>query len=806
MKKEIAVASLLHDVGKVVYRSGKNTNHSELGVKFLKEVNSRTKTIFDANIINAVNFHHWEHLINAKIKEDDISYIICEADNIAAGIDRKNDKDNKINSPFYRKTPLQSIFCLINEKTEPKYYSNVSDNLIQDFILPSEKNDLSSQHYGKIADKLKNELININNFYDEPGYLNTLLELIKSNLYYVPSSTRTNQICDISLFLHSKLTACIATSMYDYLSYNNRNNYKYEIFKHNYKFRNEKAFLMASVDISGIQKFIYTITTASAQKQLRARSIYIELVMENLIDEILNELGYSRCNLLYSGGGHFYLLIGNTPQIKTKFEDIIKKQNEWFIDNMGIALYVAGALTECSGKELMSKTLKDKKNYKNIFRSLSKELSIKKLKRYDFDQIEKLNDSAKEHTRECRVCGLPSKTDKDICDICNSLIDFGSEFLKKDIVFVFTKDQTDQRRTLKMFSYKNKNYYFQTCPRDQITREEINNLPSQNIVRLYSKNSFEVGYNKEVTIFMGDYNIKGYTFDEYANKSIGIERLGVLRADVDDLGKTFINGFDIEIKENYSTISRATAFSESLSMFFKYFINRISDNHNYKKVSLTNTIQDSPRNISIVYSGGDDLFIVGSWNEVLEFAIDFYKLFRQYTCEKLTLSAGFGIYPKSYPFSAIAAETGELENYAKMSGKNCIALFDKNPNNVFKWDELEDKVINEKLHFLLSHYNNKISENGSSNMSQVYNLLNYIRNIEYDKINLARLAYALARIQNDMDTEQKNDREFIDKIYEWSKNGIDSKTGLNNYQNNDRKQLIAALTLYIYLKREKENE
>lgn len=109
---------------------------------------------------------------------------------------------------------------------------------------------------------------------------------------------------------------------------------------------------MASVDLSGIQKFIYTITTEQAQKQLRARSIYLELIMENLIDEILNNLGYSRCNLLYSGGGHCYILIGNTESNKDKFKEIIKQQNNWFIDNMGIALYAASAVEECSANQL----------------------------------------------------------------------------------------------------------------------------------------------------------------------------------------------------------------------------------------------------------------------------------------------------------------------------------------------------------------------------------------------------------------------------------------------------------------------
>ena len=43
------------------------------------------------------------------------------------------------------------------------------------------------------------------------------------------------------------------------------------------------------------------------------------------------------------------------------------------------------------------------------------------------------------------------------------------------------------------------------------------------------------------------------SFEELASKSIGVKKLGVLRADVDNLGKAFINGFE-KISWNERTI------------------------------------------------------------------------------------------------------------------------------------------------------------------------------------------------------------------------------------------------------------
>ncbi len=134
------------------------------------------------------------------------------------------------------------------------------------------------------------------------NYINSLLEVLEANISFIPSSTSINEIADISLFDHSKTTAAIACCIYQYLEQNNITDYYSELFKRK-EFHNKKAFLLYSIDISGIQDFIYTISTDKALKNLRARSFYIELTMEHIIDELLTTLSLSRANLLYCGGG-----------------------------------------------------------------------------------------------------------------------------------------------------------------------------------------------------------------------------------------------------------------------------------------------------------------------------------------------------------------------------------------------------------------------------------------------------------------------------------------------------------------------
>ena len=52
--------------------------------------------------------------------------------------------------------------------------------------------------------------------------------------------------------------------------------------------------------------------------------------------------------------------------------------------------------------------------------------------------------------------------------------------------------------------------------------------------------------------------------------------MSVLRADVDNLGKTFMSGFvDKKGNDRYVTLSRTATLSRQLSLFFKYYISSI---------------------------------------------------------------------------------------------------------------------------------------------------------------------------------------------------------------------------------------
>ena len=205
------------------------------------------------------------------------------------------------------------------------------------------------------------------------------------------------------------------------------------------------------------------------------------------------------------------------------------------------------------------------------------------------------------------------------------------------------------------------------------------------------------------------------------------------------------------------------------------------------------------RNATIVYSGGDDVFIVGSWNHIIELAVDLKKAFEKYTQGTLSISAGIGVYESSYPIAAIAEETGDLESKSKkLPGKNAVTLMEDGEEHLengeyisdgtYSWKKFEEEVIGEKYRTLQVFFGD-IDERG---MSFLYRMLELIRD-QKNRINFARFVYLLSRLEPSENGEKKEAyQKFSKKMYEWIQNEEDCR------------QLKTAINMYAYIHREKE--
>lgn len=825
-EKEILIkGALLHDIGKVCYRAmNKRINHSKLGGDFLEQYlkpNEETE-----RLLNCVRYHHKDYLQKAKLDKNDLAYIVYEADNIASGMDRReNEGEEKGFDPKLNLDSIFSVFYSDKEIQVANKYPLIYKDINKAFNYPRKDISLATNsNYEALLNKIKSHFITKD---ISQISINQLLQILEEGFSYLPSSTNKAEVCDISLYVHSKITSAVASCMKLYFDEQQIQDYKKYCFNSGSKiFRNEKIYLLVSGDISGIQDFIYTIPSKGALKTLRGRSLYIDLLLEEFIDEYLEQIGLSRANVLYSGGGHFYILAPNIEDTKKAIDKLQAKMNRWLIENIGINLYLAIGIAECSANNLMKSEAQG-----NLFATVNKKLKDDKTIRYSKDEdfleyifnVEKEEDTAK---KECNIChNLVDKlwkynSDEEIaCEFCLNLYKLGQDILTQDLVFVISEEKIDGG--IKIFG-KDKDLYLYA-----VNIEDIDMFKGK-ILRIYSKNNL-LENDLAIRLYLADYSAKNendevMTFDDLAKSSCkidkGIKRLGVLRLDIDDLGIAFSSGFvsdkdKIEDNLRYATLSRYADLSKDISMFFKVAINKICAgdligcvDFEEKAFNIFGIAKAPKRKVNIIYAGGDDLFLVGAWDEVLEVAIDINRAFKQFTNGKLTLSAGMAMFSPTYPISKMAEIAGLLVQMSKnRKDKNSIALFGMETNlkangqleckHIYTWVDFEMKVCKEKMNYLLARLSfdgdkfNKLSVG----KSLIYRLMDLIQLTDEDKLNIARFAYVLARMQPKQDKDEQKRKvyeDFVSKMYQW----------INN--NEDKKQLATALNLLVYYLRDKK--
>ena len=420
-------------------------------------------------------------------------------------------------------------------------------------------------------------------------------------------------------------------------------------------------------------------------------------------------------------------------------------------------------------------------------------------------------------------------TDIQACEVCNGLYDLGKALIddKRSVFAVLSEKAEGPDRAMPISACSGLCWLTAASPDDLKQWAEAGILK-----RIYDKNGSYTSSFMASRLWVADYAAKNeigkvLDFNELAESSgdktgKGIKRLGVLRADVDGLGAAFIAGFIHKENKNpeaYATLSRYAALSRSMALFFRKIIKGICKKElpeGIKPFYLFEDKDGEPRKIHVVYSGGDDLFLVGAWDDLMGFAVDLKRAFSVYTNGKLTFSAGLGLYSSTYPISRMAEVTGELEELAKNSpGKNSIALFGsgteyhRNEKNggaaekenaaVYTWDEFIEKVHGEKIKFLMEHMlldgingNNKRNDRIPTGKSLLYRLMNLLQGAAGDRMDLARFAYTLARLKPKEKELQPCYEKVRSRFYQWA------------VKEEERKELVTALQFIIYRMRDKE--
>jgi CRISPR-associated protein Csm1 len=425
-------------------------------------------------------------------------------------------------------------------------------------------------------------------------------------------------------------------------------------------------YLLIRGDLSGIQKFLYTIHPSGAMKTLRARSFYLELVVEDMIAKILQELGLQRTHVVYAGGGGFLLMLPNREETTALVRDLVQALNTRF-------------LREQSGKLFMAVTCvvateQDVRQSQKLWGELVYQIREAKGRRF-LDMWEQPAEHHPLHVRqvsgnECAVCHtdevpLSEQSFREgqsewVCEFCHKLRRWGQRLPRAVGLEVwYQSPQSSNHDPYPILEINGWYYRLVTEKGTRSSRADQYWSLTGSLAETEADHILpRLGYAAQ------DDEGQFLTFEQLAAKSEGGKRLGLLRMDVDRLGAIFTSG----LTEDRRNLLHQGVLSRKISEFFKVTVNDLLEGR-----ALERSVP-----ILVVYAGGDDLFLVGSWSELAEFSLELEAVFREHVSHNpnITISGGFLAANPHLPLYRLAELAGAAEDLAKDAGRNRLTMFE----------------------------------------------------------------------------------------------------------------------------------
>ncbi|OPY90900.1 MAG: hypothetical protein A4E72_00418 [Syntrophus sp. PtaU1.Bin208] len=691
--RAISSAGLLHDIGKMAeragnvfggdadeiqqeYRYGHAFNTSVILEKLFGEVILQRLSESDSvetNLLNLASRHHAPRTF--------FEQIIQKADWIASGHERMRADEESIKYETEgreRKSQVSLVSILGRvsiaegyEAKEDHYYRLLPIHIGSDdfkIFFPVKQVDYPPQQVRMDYPELWKSFTESLNHKACEGihpidHFETLLEICRMHQWCVPASTRKEELPDVSLFEHQKGTAAVAACLYAFHKQNDQMNES--ALGHD----EDKKFLLFCGDIAGIQRFIYQISSKGAYRLLKGRSFLIQLLCELLARHMVQDLGLTTANILYASGGKFYLLLANTENTKKRLEEIAKETNRSLLNQFNGELYLRTGFDEVSPQDLYGKS---GRTLAMIWDELTQNLVLRDRQRYADYTVENIQAlfSVDEMppVGDCPVCHASVREKNEKCINCKQLEDLGRLLGTARFLLIGHKDKI-----------RFKNYKPIKLPLGYHLwiLEELPEHFDGEALALWSLNTAgfldAIGqpqiYKKAscALFLLGSNHRFDQDFEEIADTSQGIKRLGILRMDVDNLGKIFSHGLSHyrykkeKEKENlhagrFHSLARVTTLSGQLALFFSWLLPEIITAH-----------KESTGRVGIVYSGGDDLFILGAWDALPDLALIIQQSFSSFCCcnPNFSLSGGLVITGGKFPIYKSAEMAGKAEELSK---------------------------------------------------------------------------------------------------------------------------------------------
>ncbi|GBC85715.1 CRISPR-associated protein Cas10/Csm1 [bacterium HR11] len=515
----------------------------------------------------------------------------------------------------------------------------------------------------------------------------------------VPSAS--NVYPDISLFDHSRVTAALAVCLYEHPKWARERlpGISPERLR---QLEDTEPFLLVKGEISGIQSYIYRIVrtgTGGIAKRLRGRSFYLQMFNHQVARLLLHRLGLTLAHLIYCGGGSFLMVLPNTEPVRDQLQQLVEEVEDYlWAHHLGELKF-----------RLADKPLSPKAVFLGLSEALQDlELRLTQVRYRHFKALFRENRAVErekpwESIRPCPSCRIQVvESGAELCETCETQQQRIGARLPRTGGAIFSADTlptgppeigVDWKKLGKTRLADVEALYAAYGPEtmESVTFNRPDRIPKTSLLfvaNVVPKNES----SREITVPTerdDEENPEGivqrhqtFSFSTIAAWSEGDARLGILRMDADRMGAIIAQGLD---HHGLMSFSRMATLSRQLQVFFEGWLRNICEDYTVQewrpKVREERILCDYADAIQsifyVVYSGGDDLFIIGPWSEILPLALRIRDDYRRFTCENpdMTLSAGVIVCKPKFPIPAMARLSGEAEDRSKVRGRNRITAF-----------------------------------------------------------------------------------------------------------------------------------
>lgn len=448
---EIAIAALLHDIGKFKQRAYEGIQHDgfpkEMAGQILPGGASHMHALWTLDFFEndlmplltdaRISFPDWNWRQIARVSaahhnpSDSYEECITEADRLSARYDRVNDPEYHYKRGDYYKKGLKPVFRQISLDDSQQDFPNFIypiEKMGTESVFPikSTEEDSLGSAYKQLWNEFLQALTSLPNKKDL--FVQQLQGILERYTWCIPSATN-DKYNDISLYDHSKTTMSIAISLHLYKE----------------KGGKDKPFLFFSADVSGIQPFIFQNLYEHFRgnsKIIRARSFYISIISQAYFLTLCRALGIIPFVDIINTGGKFLAIFPNVEGVIEKLSVFQKEVDNWFYQQFHGNFSIISDYSVSAKQDDISQ-----EKFASVLNEINYGLVCAKKRKFEDQMRMGQNVIQKTYTERptCKACGARSSDshqEEEVCSFCAGQIRLGAK-LTKTTYFAFQSGEGD---------------------------------------------------------------------------------------------------------------------------------------------------------------------------------------------------------------------------------------------------------------------------------------------------------------------------------------------------------------------------